>query len=345
GSPDMRTPEGFLRALEAAQRMFPEVSGQPLIPLGLHEFTDTGNYSLESYLMNFLAIPLEKDGQLYDRYADPDYRLWLAALREANERGLLSSDIFLDRRPQVEEKIAQGRYFALIYQRSDMIDSQAIRYQQDPNSIYIAVDGPSNRALDPPRLAGQGLSGWTVTFISKTTANPDRAIRFMSYLMSEEGQRDLYLGIEGLTWEMRDGREQFIPEVAELLNNDRGAFDREYGASVKYWMLMDNPLFAQWETEPVTPYKEMYEWTLPYTVSYAVYDNIAPPPFEEEGIIGAKLSSLFGKALPQLIRAESESEFNALWDELHTERSALGLDKLIAYQQEQVHANRKKLGR
>ena len=38
GSPDMRTPEGFLKALEDAKKMFPDVNGQPLIPFGLHDF-------------------------------------------------------------------------------------------------------------------------------------------------------------------------------------------------------------------------------------------------------------------------------------------------------------------
>lgn len=39
GSPDMRTPEGFLNALKAAKEKFPDINGQPMIPLGLHEFT------------------------------------------------------------------------------------------------------------------------------------------------------------------------------------------------------------------------------------------------------------------------------------------------------------------
>ncbi len=67
GKPDMRTPEGFLNALQAAKEKFPEVNGAPLIPFGLNEFTDVGNSSLEDYLQNFLAIPREKDGKVYDR--------------------------------------------------------------------------------------------------------------------------------------------------------------------------------------------------------------------------------------------------------------------------------------
>jgi putative aldouronate transport system substrate-binding protein len=344
GSPSMRTPKDFLDALARAKATFPEVNGQPLIPLGLHEFTDTGNYSLEPFLMNFLAIPIEKNGKYYDRYNDPEYKRWIKTLRKANEMGLISMDVFLDRRAQMEEKIAQGRYFAMIYQRSDMNDAQLARFMEDPDTIYIAVDGPADSKMSDPRLAGQGLSGWTVSMISGKTKHPDRAIRFMSYLMSEEGQRDLYLGIEGQTWEEKDGRERFLPEVQALLDSDRGAFDRTYGASVKYWMLMDNPLIAQWEEPPKTPFKEMVEWTYPYTVSYGAYDNIDPLPFEEAGVISSKLSSLFGKALPELLTAESDGEFEALWEKLQQDREKLGLGKLMEYKQEKVDANKAKLG-
>lgn len=190
GKPDMRTPEGFLNALKAAKEKFPTVNGQPLIPFGLHEFTDTGNYSLESYLQNFLAIPMEKDGKLYDRLTDPEYIRWLKTLRKANEMGLLAKDIFVDKRAQMEEKIAQGRYFAMLYQRSDMAAQQQALYAKDKNSIYIAVDGPANSNLDPPTLAGDGIAGWTITLISKDVKDKARAIRFLSYLISEEGQKD-----------------------------------------------------------------------------------------------------------------------------------------------------------
>ncbi|WKL02193.1 hypothetical protein Q0F98_38995 [Paenibacillus amylolyticus] len=45
-----------------------------------------------------------------------------------------------------------------------------------------------------------------VTMISRSTENPERAIRFLTYLASEEGQRDLFLGKEGETWAMKNGK-------------------------------------------------------------------------------------------------------------------------------------------
>lgn len=345
GSPDMRTPEGFLNALQKAKEMFPEVNGQPLIPLGLHEFTETGNYSLESYLQNYLAIPYEKDGKLYDRLTDPEYIRWLKTLRKANEMGLLAEDIFIDKRPQMEEKIAQGRYFAMLYQRSDFQVQQLARYAEDPDSIYIAVDGPANSNLDEPTLAGDSIGGWTVTLISKNVKDPARAIRFMSYLISEEGNKDLYFGKEGVTYEVVDGKPQFKDEVLELLQTDRNAFDQKYGASYKYWMLMDTNLELKWKPEPAEPLKVLEDWTRGKTIDVSAYIGLDPKGNTKEGIAFSKIQQEWGKTLPKLLLAESDEEFDKIFNEFLEKREELGHDIVQEYRQKQFEENLEKIQR
>ncbi|MCA1029516.1 extracellular solute-binding protein [Bacillus timonensis] len=343
GSPDMRTPEGFLNALKAAKEKFPEVHGAPLIPLGLNEFTDVGNASLEGYLQNFLAIPMEKDGNLYDRSTDEEYLKWLKTLREANDMGLLAKDIFIDKRPQMEEKISQGRYFAMLYQRSDLAAQQQALYANDPNSIYIAVDGPANSNLDAPTLAGDSISGWTVTLISKDVKDKERAIRFLSYLISEEGQKDLYLGKEGLTYEVVDGKPQFKPEVLDLLNKDRAAFDQQFGAAYKYWMLMDTNMNLQWVPPTAEPFKQMEDWTKGKTMSFAAFDGINPTGTSAEGVAANKIAQEWGKTLPKLLLAKSEKEFDKIYDAFLEKREKYGYDKVKVYQEKVFKTNKEKL--
>jgi putative aldouronate transport system substrate-binding protein len=211
GKPDMLTPEGFLKTLEDAKKMFPDINGQPLIPLGMYDFHEKGNASMEHYIQNFLAVPYEQDGKLYDRTTDPDYVKWLKTMRQANEKGLLSNDIFIDKRPQMEEKIAQCRYFSMLYARSDLANQQNALYANDPNSIYITVDGLANSNMDQATLSGPSISGWTVTLISKDVKDKARAIRFLDYLISEEGQRDTFLGEKSVIWDTIDGKDQFLP--------------------------------------------------------------------------------------------------------------------------------------
>ncbi|GIO60624.1 extracellular solute-binding protein [Paenibacillus cineris] len=343
GSPDMSTPEGFLNALKLAKEKFPEVNGQPLIPLGLHEFSETGNYSLEGYLQNFLAIPQQKDGKLYDRRLDPEYISWLKTFRKANEMGLLSKDIFIDKRPQMEEKIAQGRYFAMLYQRSDFDAQNMSLYQKDPNSAYIAINGPANSKKDAPTLSGPGISGWTLTLISKDVKDKKRAIEFLTYLISEEGNKDLFLGEKGVTYDNIDGKDQFLPDVVKLLNTDRTAFDQKYGASYTYWMLMDTNMNLQWAPPGVDPQKQMADWTKGKSISMSEFDNLDPPSTSEEGIAGSKNGRNWGKLLPKLLLAKSDAEFDEMWNNYVEDRNKNKQDKIDAYRQKAYEENVKKL--
>ncbi|MBA2939031.1 extracellular solute-binding protein [Paenibacillus sp. CGMCC 1.16610] len=317
GKPDMSTPEGFLSALKAAKEKFPKVDGKPLIPIGLHEFTETGNFSLDTYLQNFLAIPQQKNGKLYDRRSDPTYLKWLKVFRQANEDGLMPTDVYIDeKRLEKDEKISQGRYFAMLYQWSDFTEINQALYQKDPNKVYIAIDGPANDVHDAPTLAGNGVSGWTVTLISKNVKDKKRAIAFLSYLLSEEGNKDLYLGEKGITYDTIDGKDQFLPEVMHLLNTDRKAFDSKYGGSYMYWMLMDTNMNLAWMTGmDAEPAKQIADWTRGKTISMTEFDNLDPDPTTKEGIAEDRNIRLWAETLPKLLMSKSDAEFDQLFTE------------------------------
>lgn len=343
GSPDMSTPDGFLAGLRAAKEKFPTIDGQPLIPIGFHEFGDTGNTSLEGYLQNFLGIPLQKDGKLYDRRTDPEYLAWLKVFRKANEEGLIAKDVFIDKRPQMEEKIAQGRYFSMLYQRTDFADKNLALYQKDPNMVYIAIDGPKNSNGNPPTLEGPGMAGWTVTLISKDVKDKARAIKFLSYMLSEEGQKDLYLGEKGVSYDTIDGKDQFKPEVLELLQKDRGAFDKKYGSSLTFWMTQDTNMILQWAPPAVEPAKQLEDWTKGKSISMAEFGGIDPTGNSDEGVANSKIGQLWGKALPKLLMAKDDAEFDTIFNKFLKDREAAGQKIVDEYRQKAYEDNLKKL--
>lgn len=343
GSPDMTTPEAFIAAVKAAAAMFPEVNGQPIIPVGAHEFGATGNVSFDQYLSNFLAIPYEKDGQYYDRYTDAELVRWLKAFRELGAEGFLKEDIFVDKRAQMEEKIAQGRYFCMLYQRTDLADQQKVLYKNDPNSIYIAVDGPKNSKGDAYTLPGTGINGWCVTMISKKCERPDRAIQLCSYLMSERGQHMTWLGVEGVTWDYVDGKETMKPEVKELLTTDRTAYDKQYGADSCYWMFQDNAMSLKWAVETPEPLGQMERWTFPYVISVSQYD-VSLAADSDESDIQSKVDNEWGVVLPQLLLAKTEADFDNIWNAFIQKRKDFGIDKVLETKTGMMNVAKEKLG-
>lgn len=343
GSPDMTTPEGFIQAVRDAAKLFPEVDGQPLIPVGAHEFTREGCDSFDRYLMNFLAVPSEKDGRAYDRFTDPEYIRWLKVFRQLTEEGYLLPDIFWDKRVQMGEKVANGRYFCMLYQRTDIADQQKALYAKNPERVYIAVDGPRNSNGDNHTLPCAGISGWTQTFVTKNCQHPDKAIELMTYLMSEQGQKMVYLGIEGLTYDMVGGNPVIQPDVQEILDTDRTAYNKIYGADNTYWMLMDNAMQIAWSPEPSEPMAQPELWTRPYTVYAAQYDYLFNTD-TEFGDINRKVAEAWGKTLPQLLTAKSEQEFDELYASFVNTRDGYGYASLVNECTRQMVESKKRLG-
>ena len=343
GSPDMTTQEGFEAAVKKEVEMFPEVDGKPLIPIGAHVFDGSGCVSFGKYLQNFLAIPWEKDGKLYDGYTDPEYLSWLKFFRKLGQEGYLADDIFVDQRTQMNEKLLEGRYFCMIYQRTDIADQQKEIYVKDPDRIYMAVDGPKNSHGDDPVLPTTSINGWTITLVSKNCKHPDRAIAFMDYMMSEHGQKLISLGVEDEMYTKEDGKAVLRPEVKKLLNEDRSAYNAKYGADDAYWMLQNEVMQLDWMPKTEAPLAQMKEWTYPYTKYLGQYD-VTLDADSDAGIANNNITKLWSETLPQLLLAESDEKFDAIMESYKKQRKALGYDLVMEEKNKLVQINKKKLG-
>lgn len=343
GCPDMSTPAGFADAVRKAAELYSEENGDALIPIGAHVFDETGNVSFDKYLMNFLAVPWEMDGKLYDRYTDGEYLTWLKMFRQLGEEGYLKNDIFVDTRTQMEEKLAEGRYFCMIYQYTDLLAQQRILAEETPEKIYIAVEGPRNSKGDAPTLATTNINGWTVTMISKNCKKPERAIAFIDYLMSEEGQKCIYLGVEGVTYDMVDGKAVLREEVKALLDTNRVQYDKVYGADDAYWMLQDNVMQLEWEQESIPAIQQLKDWALKYPVYNGVYD-IYLPVESEYASMDAQINRLWSETLVKLLLAPTEAEFDIILQNFVHQREIMGFDALMEEKTAYMLRAKEKLG-
>lgn len=343
GEPDMTTPEGFSEAVKRAAELFPEVNGEPLIPIGADEFTDRGNVSFGLYLQSFLAVPYEKDGIYYDRNTDPDYLAWLKTFRELAGEGYLKDEIFVDKRLQLKEKFEKGQYFCLLYQSTDIIDQQRKLGETNPDCVYIAVEGPRNLAGDDPQLPVGGIYGWTATYIPKNCSDPKKALELLKYLISEEGQKMTFLGVEGSMYDMKDGMPVVRPEVKELLSSDRQAYDERYGADNTYWMMQNNVMQMKWKNETDPVIRQLQEWTYPYTIYTSQYST----NFNGDAVLAAleeKQQKIWGDTLPKLLLADSDQEFDRILQDYLELRAENGYDTYAENMTEAYRQNKEKLG-
>lgn len=341
GSPDMTTQDGFYSAIKKAAETFPEVDGEPLIPIGGRPFLETSSPSFDEYLQDFLAVPYEKDGQYYDRNTDPEYLSYVRLFRKMNEEGLIAPDIFVNDQVEINENITKGRYFCMFYQRTDLVDQELSRYVEDPDSVYIAIDGPKNSAGEHYILPTNGMAGWTVTCVSRDSKNPGAAIRLMDFLMSEEGQKLCYLGVEGETYDMTDGKPVLRQEVRDMMRTDRMTYNSTICADYNLWMLMDQPLQLSMKQEAEPPIAQMEEWTYPYA-AYTGYYDINLPENSRVGKNYLKLKVLWADTLKQLMIADSDSDFDRILSDYMEKRQTFGYEEVLNEETRQIQANKKK---
>ena len=192
-------------------------------------------------------------------------------------------------------------------------------------------------------LPGSGLNGWTITLISKNCRDPERAIRFLSFLMSEEGQKLIALGVEGEHYRMEDGRAVLTEETERLMETDYQAYVRQVGANDTYWMLQDNRMQSEWMPREDEILRQAEEWTYPYVCYTGQYDVIFASGSEEE-IAQHKIEAVHGQMLPRLLLAPTEEEFERLWDQYVTLRKEYGLDVVLRESTRQMREAKEKLG-
>lgn len=342
GRPDLTTPEGFLNALQLLKDEYSEYKGQPISP-----FFAQGNvpYGMTEYLQNLLAVPHEKDGKVYDRLTDPDYITWLKTFRTAYERGLINVDFLVDSDTQVEEKTNNARYFMMIREWTGMTAvNPMLAASEHPDSYYIAVDGPRNSNGEPAKLFPGNMDGWMVTMVSKSTKHPERAIRFLTYLVSEEGQRDLFLGKEGVTWDMVDGKPQLKPELVELLENDIEKLEKEYGVMDTYWMLRNPVIVNQWRPEKAPVIKQMEDFANQYAdIDGGIYKNLDPTGDSDIAVAWMRISQNWEEVMPELITAKDEATFDKIFQDFLDRRDAYGFQEIMEYRQAELDLRKAKM--
>lgn len=346
GSPDMSTPEGFLAALKEVAAKYPTADdGSPLVPFASTalDITNGGDGAYGAILQDFLNVPLTDDqDQYYDRDADEEYINWLEVFRQAYNEGYITDDQFSDNDNTMKEKLAQGRYFAYLHTNTKglnefMSDNNA----RNPEETYIAVDGPKNSDGDDPTFSGGNIGGWTMTYITNQTSEPQKAMELITYLASEYGTMVATFGVEGETYNLVDGQVEYTEATENLRNSDIATFDKEIGIG-NYWFVGDDNYAISMGQKPATSIREMVDWAQPYVAPRFEMEDIDPTDgTEARNLTTLKTSRV--QALVNFIQADSEEAGRQVWDEFLQSRENTGWEAINDYRNEKIAENIEKL--
>lgn len=344
GKPDMTTTEGFLQALRDAKEKYPDI-----IPMGMKPFSadgdENGNLSLCRELQDFLAIPYQtEDGKLYDRNTDPEYIRWLKMFRQATEEKLIPPDAYADNSDKIATNLQNGKYFCMLDQWTDYTGPVQIWAQANPDAAYVAVDGPTNQNGDAHTLSAGSPNGWLTSVFPTSGKNPDNAIDFLAYMISPEGSELVNAGIEGKTFVKNGDTYETTPEYQEMLDTDAGTAGTTTG--VQNWGFFcntaENVGYFDFTDDST---KAIRDWNKPYCTYVGAFEFT---PFEAnspEALAQSNIFTLWDRALPQMLNAKSDEEFDQILEKYISDRAAAGWDTFVEARQKQLDENNAKIAK
>lgn len=345
--PEMGTPEQFLEVLGQIKEKFPD-----LTPLGFNAMADSEG-ALGARFQNLLGVPLlDAEGKWYDRQMDEDYLKWIKALNDAYLKGYINDDSFADDGTAFNEKIQAGKYAFVIM--SGVINEnpplQAF-YSENPDAAYIAVDGPQATVEGrTPIYSNAGVGGWTVNYITKDCADPERAIELFTYLMSDYGEILCFFGIEGETYTVNESGQYILTdEVKAVKESSPEQYKKEYRMT-EFYLFGHDRYNTMGEFQPAM--EQIYEFGSRKTHDAGLevirqqfsMGNIGPDNNTEEARNLTNINTNWATTLVSMIRSASEEEFQSALDSYKAFRESNGMDAIIAIYNEKIEANREKLG-
>lgn len=339
GDVDFKTPEGFVSAMKTIKEKFPD-----LVPFGFNSF-DASNSSLDATLQNMLGVPIIKDGKFYERNLDEDYVTWLKALRQVHQDRNISDDSFADDEETLKEKVSSGKYATMLLQAFHQKGTELQTWMSsNPGKEYVAVDAMESTEGNEPTLSQAGLSGWTITYISKKTKNPAKAMQLYTYLLDDPGQYLVNFGIEGKTYTKNsDGTVSWTDEANEVRANEPEKFQKEW--RIGEFVLFGHDRYKALNKDSyVQAIRQMQDWGRDYLKPQFEIENISPDANTPQSRSLSAINTNWSTTLVSMIRAESEKKFDELLTTYEKFEKDNGIDQINKIRDEKIAANMKRLG-
>ncbi|TFE27527.1 ABC transporter substrate-binding protein [Cohnella luojiensis] len=220
----------FLKKIKDAEL---SESGMPVIPLGgFHGGWAVGIADTMFWGTSYVD---KGDGSLDHVFMTKAYEDYSLYYRKLISEGLLDPDAFTQTDPIANEKIKQGRIAVLAAHYPAILDASKDYVKAHPGSDYVPI-GPLDRAgAEPNRPADLSIQGNNVTVITKKCKDVDAALRLLDFLASDEGFMLARYGVQGVHWDMENGKPVAKKEWFDKFTADTtGKLKKNEGMSIGF---------------------------------------------------------------------------------------------------------------
>lgn len=324
------TQNEFIEYLKTFKEQNPTIDGKNSVPMtiwaenwGSVIGTFKGMYGLKTYM--------EKDGNLYYDFRDPKYKEMIKYINSIYRDGLLDREWATNKEQLWKQKLASGAVFSTVEAYWNTADATKVLSQDNPDAMFlpyrVVADG-----VDPNKTtySSRNPMGWDVVTITKSNPDPEKTIKFLDYIASDEGQKLVMGGVEGKQYNVTDGKRVMTEESEEAMLDDFSQYSKDTG--VRYWTIC----VKNGKAKDGQPYLLSDEYTNDPVKSFALnslegtvwdcspYEDLTPVGGSIEALNYKKITDLTLEYCTKLINAGSNEEFESLWNEFIKNADSLG---------------------
>ncbi|UJF34789.1 ABC transporter substrate-binding protein [Paenibacillus hexagrammi] len=299
----------------------------------------------------------QKTYQATYHFRRPEEKEYFRWLNHMNNVGLLDPESFIQKTDQFKAKVATGRVLGLADPEWDYGDGQnALKAAGKFDQTYGHYPVTLSKDYKDTSFWPAGFDGGYGISISSKCKDPVRAIQFLDFLASEEGQILNNWGIEGKHYTVENGKRTIIPAVQERMNNEIAAFQKESGVGL-YWNIMVHygdgikdstgnyftrnypelltATYSEPEKEALKAYKaEHWKNLFPSEEefqprAYGAAYTMSLPSDDLAVILGAKMKDITWKRIPEAVLSKPE-DFDKIWDAYMAELEKSGVKEMEA---------------
>lgn len=369
GYPKVKTLDQYFDLIEKYQAKYPSVDGKSTI--GFVSFAGTKGefFTITNQPMHLAGYPNEGsvlvDMQTHEAklYQGTDIeKRWLVKLNEMNNKGLVDPETFTANKDQYLAKLTSGRvlgYASYSWQINDAITNLRTAGNDDLRYVALPIvydENITDAYVDPPSFVNNRGLG-----ISVSAKDPERIIQYFDNLLTDENQKLVSWGEEGVTYTVNaEGR--MVMSEEQLKNRNDNDYKRKYGFSYfdyEWPRYGDNSVYDDGNAH--SPFNQPEVAAINYTegdkVLLKAYDlktfsdfyakpverpwypawSIEKAPDSPEQLFSQKAGDLQQKYYPRLVFAPAGG-FDAVWNEYMAEYSKLDVKGYEKFMTDKVKA-------
>ncbi len=315
GNPPIQTLGDFVNVLDMVKNKYPD-----MIPLIMDmewiEQYFLSQFGVEGGFNNWF----ERDGKVESFIRHPNITEYFKFMNSLYRNGYIMAENFAHANDKIDDQyVLSGKAFAHMHTVSIADKNNAALQAEGVDFRYKML--PS--ALTDEAILVSGGTGFAGTFITKNNKHPDKSIKFLEYLATDEGKKLTMFGIEGEHWTWND-------EGYPNLNYDPtdAAFVESNG--IKWWYLYNDAITeGLFGYVPGTQTTQALMETKEITKHKPELGLIQAGPDSEERTIKTKIDEMIKNEKVRIYLADSEEEAMRAYDEMIKNAEQIGLQGLV----------------